>query len=314
MPPEFSPTQVRPQKKTRQPRKRTRSSKGSPLAAKVSTPMRKGRKKARQVSTKSKRGAGKENIPSATTPKTTPQKTTTAGTGEALTTPNVTPQIRIEPDTHTSAAQDPRFREHMRKAYQHVQSSLPASPFRRPQTQPRRQRPIRPPAMPALAPQPPPRQIIEQPDPDMPRGGALRPKHINMGPYSVPMDNLSQTQADIHTRLMNLQEKASATASYNDLVLNSNLKKLRGVMGPWSQRLAPAKAFRSENFLYTGVDNKENLNGDHRSIGRPTRHFKITSTKPVSTDPLNERDPDFQVYNPAITRLPGNSFFLKLSF
>jgi len=161
----------------------------------------------------------------------------------------------------------------------------------------------RPPAMP---------QLGEVYDPNMPRGGVLRPKHINMGPYSVPMKNLSDNQQDIHERLLNLQQKASTNQTYDDLVLNENLRKLRGVMGPWNQSLTPAKTFRSENFLYTGVDNKENLNGDAMALGRPTRHYKITATKPVTTDPLNPRDPQFRVYNPAITRLPGISFFSSL--
>jgi len=157
---------------------------------------------------------------------------------------------------------------------------------------------------------PPIRELPEEPrDPNLPRGGVLRPKHINMGPYSVPMKNLSDNQQDIHERLLNLQQKASTNQTYDDLVLNENLRKLRGVMGPWSQPLAPAKTFRSENFLYTGVDNKENLNGDALALGRPTRHYKITATRPVTTDPLNPRDPQFRVYNPAITRLPGISFF-----
>jgi len=161
---------------------------------------------------------------------------------------------------------------------------------------------------------PPPLQELEEEpeDPNMPRGGALWPKHINMGPYSVPMKNLSDNQQDIHEQLLNLQQKASTNQTYDDLILNENLRKLRGVMGPWNQSLAPAKTFRSENFLYTGVDSKENLNGDALALGRPTRHYKITSTRPVTTDPMNERDPQFRVYNPAITRLPGISFFSSL--
>lgn len=252
------------------------------------------------------------------TPPTTLQEAY-AGTHRGTTTSpqapaNVPPQISATPQRPLRgpptrpSTQPPRSRMSYRQFSRALDRHLGHDPAAIRPGPPTRQ--IRPPQLDPLRPRvvPPPPPHPELPDPNVPRGGALQPQHINMGPYSVPMKNLSQNQSAIHTQLMNLQEKASAKASYDDLVLNANLTKLRGVMGPWSQPLTPAKTFRSENFLYTGVDNKDNMNGDQNALGKPTRHYKIVSTKPVSTDPLNERDPDFQVYNPAITRLPGIHF------
>jgi len=142
-------------------------------------------------------------------------------------------------------------------------------------------------------------------DPDEPTSAI---KHIRMGPYSVKMKRLSDDQKAIHNSLLNIQEKASQKAAYDNLVLNSNISKLSGVMGPWSRKLAPAKSFRSENFLYTGKDNKPSLTGDSLSEGKSIRHYKITGWKPVSTDPLNPRDPYYKTFDPKVTRLPGEKF------
>jgi len=176
--------------------------------------------------------------------------------------------------------------------------------------------PIRPgPVMPQPPPMwqppanPPPRatmdEIMAEERLPLSRPATFEDVQVKMGPYSVPINNVNKRTATMHAKLLGLSEKQQQADAYKNLILNENLRKLKGVMGPWNKELPHAKVFTSENYLYHGKNRKSQFWGGDASQPRSLRRFKIKTDEFVTSEPLNERDPVYHRYDPKITHLPG---------